>query len=370
MDNMSNKIIYQLKKSVDESTWNVLKENNAMIAGGALVSLAKDTKINDLDIYVRSKADCYLIITQLASNWSCVAKTNRSCVLRQKHNEISLNIIYFDVFNNLKEVFSAFDYECCKIGYDFKSNVVETGENCWRDLTTNTLTYTGNSRFPIGALMRMQKYIKKGYTIDVESILKLVRDLAPMTSLSPDKIVDQLSGMYGLKINTKNLKIFDDVITAFSTAIIEEKRGNFVQPEWDIVFKDVFKFYKIGTAYGVTMIGDTVIERGGSPDAEAIPLQFPITLYKYVNCDGSSIHYPAFKYNVGEVVTDTRGLYCDFKNKLSSGYGGSNRAMVELVVYGSSDVKDIDANAIRIYRAFVKSITAIKSDKNDLTDTP
>ena len=362
-----NKIIYFLKLKIDgcdKTLWNKLKQSNAMIAGGSLLSIVQNTQINDFDIYFRNRANCYKFITSLEGSWACVCKTERSAVFKLKHTEIALNVIFFDTFNSLEDIFIAFDYECCKIGYDFKNKCLSCSDVFWHDLCLKRLTYSGASRYPLGALVRMQKYIKKGFTIEMESILKLVKDLSPIVSMPIDKVIDQLSGMYGLEIDKTSITDFNSLILAFQNGVINEKKGTYVgdKIEWDDIFKDLFTYYRIGSHHngGVTMLDGEIISSGNTPMANCKPLQFPIIAYKKVNDDGTSHYRNSFRYNVGEIAKDTNhGLYCCLNKSMVPKYdfGGS---VLECIIPDVSDIVEIRNDCIRVKKMFVKSITPNK----------
>jgi hypothetical protein len=364
---MKNKIVQKLLKDLPSDIKQDLIANKAMIAGGALLSIVKNHQINDYDIYFKSRGSCYKFISEIPKSYALVSKTNRSAVFAKSKSDLKFNVIYFDVFENLQHVFSFFDYETCKIGYDFETNKLETGERFWSDAVTNTLTYSGNTKYPLGALIRIQKYVKKGYNIDTLSLLKLINDLVPLKNKPVDEIIDQLTGMYGLSIKPENVKNFDEIISFYENNEVVDNRGEYIgdKVEWDDVFADIFKFYKISRFPngGITMIDDKVVSFGYSYKLDAQEMVFPLKLYKRVNNDGTSHYMPSFVYKVKEYAEDKKnGLFFVFDKTVDNGYKNGG-AILEAIVDRPEDIKDIRTNTIIVYKCFVNSITPM-SDMN------
>lgn len=368
-----NPIIKKLHQAIASDTWTILKENKAMIAGGTFERLIRDEKVNDFDIYFRSAEDVYNAVQDFKSNnYFIVSKTKRSFLLRSKDDETPINIIYMKYFQNVDEVLKLFDYECCKAGFDFVDNSFVTSPLFWESIATKKLIYA-NSLYPIGALIRLTKYINRGYTPDYASTLRLYRDLRTIDITNTDVLEDQIGGLYGCTIDLKGLNL-DQMIEKIDNTVDYEKRPEAVSYE-DIekTFEHIFTsraLYFDSQTFVVTICGGKIINlRGCYPsDIEGMDeLEFPIVLGKFiVKRDGKyySNFNGQFEYKVGEIVKPLNptsygaGIYVATSNQLNLSITHSEqRRLASIEVESIKDIKKIEsASQIVLHKGKVISI--------------
>jgi hypothetical protein len=377
-------IIRQLISKIPATVCKQLTNHEAFIAGGAIERLANNEKINDLDIYFRSATQAYKFLYAISGlDYKCVSHTKRSLVYKSKtDSDTILNVIIFRFFNSAEEVLSYFDYECCKAAYDFKIQQLIVSPMFWPSLQLRQLIYT-SSLYPIGALIRLQKYVQRGYKPDYASILRLYKDLKALKTEDPEILEDQIGGLYGCTLDLKNLTI-DQIIEKIEDTVIFEKRGEYVEVDLDNVFPELFEkrllTLRSNEKYIVEIFKDdrtmdTVYSVDGAEpklSSEAynslLNLEFPIILGKWVkygsvcgNIVGSSYFKNSFKYPVREYIHDlsSTGVFTSFPSRKEclTYRTQQNAAWCLIRVDNPDDILKIDSQEnIQIRRGFVLSI--------------
>ena len=378
---MNKNIIRKLHKNIDATVWDIFKKNNVMLAGGTFERLFNNQPINDLDIYFRKPMDAYNTIMELlVEKYSVLSKSNRSLLLKKNKLDkvLPINVIIMKYFNNLGEVMNLFDYECCKAGFDFSNDSFEYSLDFWESLQTKNLTYTG-SLYPIGALMRLNKYISRGYTADYVSVLKLYRDLRNVDTTDPSVLEQQIGGMYGCAIDLKGLTL-DQIIDKIENTISYEKQPKFIDSnEIEDIFADLFttkkctlpvsKYSGRDTIYQLTYCGDTITDireymYDNTAHRNVEEATFPMVFGKWINTRDNkyySNYDPKFEYKLGEVAIakHSGGLYIALESrKHQATYAGGNNVWAKISVESIEDVLDWNnSDMIRIKKGKVIEIS-------------
>jgi hypothetical protein len=195
--------------------------NKCFIAGGAIASVYSGDPINDFDFYFRTEEDAReflkLVSSYIGRDFIFNSYPHASgCLVGDL---IGFNAIYACPENDLgvtwysraaitigkcqfiikyigqpKQVVSAFDFQHC-MGY-FVPNTNELG----LDLPTvdsihqRELRYTG-SNYPVSAMFRLRKYIKRGYSVTAGEMLKISYQISQLDLTDLNVLVDQLVGV-------------------------------------------------------------------------------------------------------------------------------------------------------------------------------
>jgi len=362
---MSKNIVRKLYPHVTPQLWEIFKNNGVMLAGGTFERLLTGNKINDFDLYFRNPMDVYNIIQELKGlKYAVLSKTKRSLLLKSgDEGSVPINIIIMKYFDNVDDVLKLFDFECCKAGFDFSNETFTCSKLFHESISQKTLIYTG-SLYPIGALTRLTKYIKRGYNPDFGSLLTLFKDLKAIDDTNSDVIEDQIGGMYGSAVDLKGLTL-DQMIEKINNTIIYTRTAQFVSDEeledlFDetlftlkkcVVGKDVYQFktHK-DSIYDVQLFSKGT----GSGGCDLPDLEFPIKLGKWVNKIGNRYHshaYGTFEYILDEVATTSKpqGLYCGIPSnkgniQYSKNSGHPNSVWIELEVESPNDFISIISN--------------------------
>lgn len=364
---MSKVIKRELMKHIDPSLMTLLQETKAMIAGGAMISVLNRDKPNDLDVYFKNKYDLAKFVSLLPSvhqpSFACMSQTSRSAIFTD--NKLKVNIVYLDTFASLREVFASFDYTCCMAGYDFEHDCVATDDSFWHDHSTQSLRYTQQSRFPIGALVRLQKYVQRGYTIDYASLLRLYDDLRKIEIEDGEELVNQLGGMYGLDVELKG-KTLEEVIDLIENADVVDAAPTFVEFDKMYLYDDS-DIRLFGDSIVSVVDGQVMDNLDTDRDDDFAEIEFPVMVYKWAKASDEadlarSYFREKFDYRLGSVVEDAaHGIYVDFLYNIGSltYRGNSDSVLVGIRVDSMNDIRTTttgNPSGFRINRGTVISI--------------
>lgn len=203
-------------------------EAGAMIAGGALTSAFTHNEIKDVDIYFRDKESMAKAFVKITDDWENVylGHTDKSITIRDLETGATVQFIHFDYFDNLQEVFDAFDFTVCMAGIDLKTGQLEMHQSFLSDVTSRTLHFNRGTRFPYISLIRTKKYQEKGYKIGKGSILAIANACAQWKIGTWEQAKEQLGGVYGDEIDVQvgqDVEFSQDALHNLLTSIPEER---------------------------------------------------------------------------------------------------------------------------------------------------
>jgi len=233
---------------------------SSFIAGGAIVSIAKEEVVKDYDLFFttpkaaqavfntiiqklnlgsyfklefevdpinpnlqrgklalvrENKSTLEELIEQFNTNAKGIRGNRRVKVYPSylSKNAISLSNgvqLIFRFVGEPKEVFTTFDYEHCKVYWrpnplGLLLGSVHYEGRSQESLAKNELIYTGNTRFVLSAISRLNKFIKRGWGVSPSSLLSLAVSASKVNWTDPVALEEELLGIYG--IESKTLKI-------------------------------------------------------------------------------------------------------------------------------------------------------------------
>lgn len=211
--------------------------NRCTIAGGAIVSLLQDISPNDYDVYTKTKEDCELLAHYYAGlfNWDnqleqdeyrkatvvvegdqvkVIQPAMDGATIKQDVSKfrtifISPNAItlqgkiqlIFRFYGEPDKLIQEFDFEHCtgyfhRVGWEnvvWKNELV-LNEDMLMSVLTKELKYR-HGKYPVSSLLRLQKYIQRGYTIPTGELIKLALDISKLDLSDTQVFSDQLSGV-------------------------------------------------------------------------------------------------------------------------------------------------------------------------------
>lgn len=239
----------------DKEIQDVIKEN-AIITGGALVSLLNNEEVNDYDIYFRTHEACLKVAKYYAKYWNDT-RTNKPFVeirtnegritafIKSKGvamedgengiddesepfeeaepfveedqkddrpryrprffstNAISLSnkiqlVIRF--YGDVGEIHTNYDFVHCTCSYDYKTNQVDLPAEALEAIINKELQYTG-SKYPLCSIIRSRKFIQRGWSINAGQYLKMCLQLNELNLKDLEVFKDQLAGVDSLYFN-------------------------------------------------------------------------------------------------------------------------------------------------------------------------
>ena len=248
--NMAKHLSRKLKDWVDSiEDQDVAKavQENAIVTGGALVSLLTGKPPNDYDIYFKTRASCLLVANYYATKWNemypdkpqveinydpdterITAFIDSSGLAMEEGedgiddesepvqepkvedeekpryrpryfstNAISLSdkiqlVIRF--YGSVDEIHENYDFVHCTCSYDFKENKVNLPVRALEAIINKELYYTG-SKYPLCSIIRTRKFIQRGWFINAGQYLKMCLQLNELDLKDMKVFEDQLVGV-------------------------------------------------------------------------------------------------------------------------------------------------------------------------------
>lgn len=175
--------------------------SGAIVAGGFIRAHYAGERPNDMDLYFRSERDFEDALSHLkeSNEWEVVAETDRAVTLRNDGKIIQL--IRF-TYGEPEELISEFDFTICAAALEIMDDIETPPEGVeylhdrfFEDLAGRVLTYTG-SRMPLASLKRVIKYVKRGYHICDENIIKIAESIAQAVNFDDqESVATHIDGM-------------------------------------------------------------------------------------------------------------------------------------------------------------------------------
>lgn len=376
------KIKKELPNCIEEINDELPDGSSLVLAGGAIRSLFSNSPINDYDLYlVTDNLDdekygelIFTIVDELSSCGSFVSCTDKSLMVNHSGNMI--NFVFFKKFTSVQEIFDSFDFSCVMGGYHIKEERFYLSNNFLLDNISKIIKFNTNTSYPIMSLLRVKKYVDRGFYISRNEMLKICLKISQLEITSFDILKKHMGGMYGIKIEklfdtTKPFNM-DEVLEVLSNLSVDYDSDDYLDFECDYTDLHILKLNllksKSLTYYeskkGVLLIKNGILEGIFSKkildDSNLVikPHSGKFKVYKYVGFDGEKYYSQrdkSFTYELGKVIKPTNistGLFCGSLNKKKSFTycGDKNSVLIELLVEGKDimNISSYDSHSTRV----------------------
>ncbi len=246
--------------------------DNAIITGGALVSMLNSEKPHDYDIYFRTFDSCLAVARYYADHWNknhdkqvsievdedtkrITAFIRSSGIAAEESDDVdnaddvepyanesegeatderppyrpsyfSTNAISLSdkiqivirFYGDIEEIHENYDFVHCTCSYDYRENKVNLPSRALEAIINKELYYVG-SRYPLCSIIRTRKFIKRGWHINAGQYLKMCLQLNSLDLFDLKVFADQLAGVDS---------------AYFSTAITQIQKKQEVEPNFKI----------------------------------------------------------------------------------------------------------------------------------------
>jgi len=241
-------------KSIGSEEVKKAIEEDAIITGGALVSMLNSEPPNDYDIYFRTFDSCLKVARYYAEKWNeshpdkpkvqikvdedskritayihskgvavedgenpiddeselietdpDVSETEKEQVQEEPKyrpryfstNAIALSdkiqlVIRF--YGSIEEIHTNYDFVHCTCSYDFKESKVNLPSRALEAIINKELYYVG-SKYPLCSIIRTRKFIQRGWSINAGQYLKMCLQLQEINLKDLNTFADQLAGV-------------------------------------------------------------------------------------------------------------------------------------------------------------------------------
>jgi hypothetical protein len=165
-------------ESISDNYIKDIIKNNSYITGGCIPSMLIDEFVNDYDIYFYTKEDA-----------DGVKKYFETAHTKNKDDKFHVKLITDNAINLSDKiqlitkfwgdpsfVTDEFDWQHIKSWYSCKEEKLYLTSDVYQLVVEKELIYTG-SDYPLSSLMRLKKYIKKGWNVSNTTILHIALDI-------------------------------------------------------------------------------------------------------------------------------------------------------------------------------------------------
>lgn len=238
-------------KNIDNDEIKKVIRENAIVTGGALVSLLNGEKPNDYDIYFKNKESVKKVAEYYAKKWSEGHKEKSTVLITDEDNKIQCFIqssgavmedeengiddeteleiepfteeteeekkqekpkyrpryfstnaislsdniqIVIRFYGDVDEIHKNYDFIHCTCSYDYDTNKVNLPSRALEAIINKELYYCG-SKYPLCSIIRTRKFLKRGWTINAGQYLKMALQLNELDLKDLNVFKDQLTGV-------------------------------------------------------------------------------------------------------------------------------------------------------------------------------
>lgn len=196
--------IIKIKEHIKEKINNLLSNisvldrqyihDNIFIAGGCFKSLILNEKINDYDIYFKSKDSKNKGIGIIKFYFNIKKSTRHAVTITHMSNDFQF---ITRKTGTPEDITNEFDFEHCRIFYNPLTDYFHVNDSILNSIEKKELEYNGNNSYPISSIVRMQKFIDQGWSINHKNIIDICVRMNDFDLSDPVILKDQISGMYG-----------------------------------------------------------------------------------------------------------------------------------------------------------------------------
>ena len=243
-------------ESVEDPYLQDYLKDNVIVAGGSIASLVQDEEPHDYDIYFRTEECLDLVINYYLDRspipgyvkdsvrkgspffYKCFEgkdeynRLGKYSVLCYSSSAITLKgdiQLVTCTFGEPSEVSGSFDYLHSQGVYDYRNDKVIITSGIIEAIKRRRLIYTG-SRYPIASLIRMRKFIRRGYYINSGQILKIAFDINKLDLDDVRVLRNQLIGVdvyyFQALLDRLDKKDIDTFDTSYIIKLIDEFYDN------------------------------------------------------------------------------------------------------------------------------------------------
>lgn len=183
---------------------DINKKGGFFIAGGFFTSLVTRKEINDVDIFFTNKESISEFIKWMKDEeaW-CSFISEKS--LNYCYKDYKIQLIHYDYYENLSEVFSSFDFTINMAGWDSRTDEIETDENFLVHNSQRYLQFNPKTKFPLISALRVQKMTQRGYYIPKNQFVKIMLAVSQLKLEGWEDFKGHCGSLYGLNYVTNEI---------------------------------------------------------------------------------------------------------------------------------------------------------------------
>ncbi|UUW39894.1 hypothetical protein VP14_207 [Vibrio phage VPMCC14] len=180
---------------------DINKKGGFFIAGGFFTSLVTRKEINDVDIFFTNKGSISEFIRWMKDEdaW-CSFISEKS--LNYCYQDYKIQLIHYDYYDNLSDVFESFDFTINCAGWDSRTDEIEMDGNFLVHNSQRYLHFNPKTKFPLISALRVQKMTQRGYYIPKNQFVKIMLAVSQLKLESWEDFKGHCGSLYGLNYVT------------------------------------------------------------------------------------------------------------------------------------------------------------------------
>ena len=163
-------------KSIDDNDIKEIIKNNTFVTGGCIPSMLMDEFVNDFDIYFYNSYDADKVKYYYKNKKFNKNDKFKLGLITENSINLSDKIQLIIKWSGTPwEITKNFDWQHIKSYYKYPDELNLT-DDVYKLIVEKELVYTG-SKYPLSSLLRLKKYIKKGWFISNITMVHIVLDI-------------------------------------------------------------------------------------------------------------------------------------------------------------------------------------------------
>lgn len=177
---LRRKDLDKIVASLSEDVRNFIKENPVYLAGGFIRSVLNNEEIKDIDLFTHDSVKASELSVELAESagYNITVTENAHTV---NYPQAPVQFIHRWVFDNAYSLIASFDFTIAQAAVWFEDGEWHSiaASSFYDDLGAKSLRYTFPYREeePGGSLLRVLKFLRRGYDISPENLAKVIARL-------------------------------------------------------------------------------------------------------------------------------------------------------------------------------------------------
>lgn len=197
--------LHHVLTRVPKDILKLIKEEKVILGGGFIREVVAGSQPNDIDLFGSNADTLQRLAARLGTDRQGRTHVTDNAVTVIAHPRLPVQFITRWCFENPLDVVASFDFTVCQaviwfdqVSLKFESSVANT---FYSDLAARRLVYTSPRREEAvgGSLLRVRKFLQRGYTIQASSlagvIARLVKGVENIGDLDEQKCAFVISGL-------------------------------------------------------------------------------------------------------------------------------------------------------------------------------
>jgi hypothetical protein len=186
----------------------ILKDNKIILAGGAITSVFSGSKIRDYDLYFTDFATKGAVEEWFGNNMKESFRTERAIsylwfnpAKKSERHHGDPEFLRFQLITipgtegGTSKIFDLFDFTICMGAYRFEDDTFIFHESFMKHIAQRKLCFNNKTKYPINSMIRMKKYVNRGYVMGNIEILKMALTVNSLGITNYKDLKEQLEGI-------------------------------------------------------------------------------------------------------------------------------------------------------------------------------